>query len=405
MITADVEVAEKNFTFLLETKARKNLLYGSAGSAKSWAIAQFLLFEKFIQYPYSGIRILIIRKTGPALKDSCWQLMLDLIELYEIPDVKVNKSDLSLTWCRNKMIFKSLDDPNKIKSFERPNYIWIEEVIELTVQEYRQICLRLRGGNPIGVNQLFASFNPNDENSFLKDVVDNPPDDTAVCHSTYKDNPFNEPEYVAEIEGLQVQDWTYWLIYGLGIWATPTGIIYSNWDIVKDANWPTGFDEIIYGLDFGFTNPSALIEISIREMDLYIKELIYEKHLTTPMLISEMSKYPQVQNGLIYADSAQPATIEEIANDGRYAIQPADKGPNSVIEGIRAVMAYKLHIHEESVNLQKEIRGYKWRAGKNGDVLDKEMPVKFNDHLCDSLRMGVFTHGGANTPISLSWLK
>jgi len=42
----EVEHAEHCYRFLLETKKRVNLLYGGAGSSKSWSIAQFLLLER-----------------------------------------------------------------------------------------------------------------------------------------------------------------------------------------------------------------------------------------------------------------------------------------------------------------------------------------------------------------------
>jgi phage terminase large subunit len=41
------------------------------------------------------------------------------------------------------------------------------------------------------------------------------------------------------------------------------------------------------------------------------------------------------------------------------------------------------------VNVQKEIKSYKWKTDKDGKVLDE--PVKFNDHSMDALRYGVFT--------------
>lgn len=386
---------------MLKTQARKNLIYGGAGSGKSWEVAIFLLLNKAFQEPNS--RFLITRTTRPALRDSCWQLMLDLLDSLELP-YQTNLSSLTLTFPNGaKMLFVPLDDVNKLKSIERINYIWCEEATQISYHDYLQLDLRCRGDNPYGINQLFFTFNPDDENSFFKGITENPPDDTAVHHSTYKDNPFNTPEYIKTIEGLEEQDYAYFLIYSKGIWATPTGLIYNNWDIIKDEDWPQNFDEIIYGLDFGFQHYTALIELGIREMDVYVREVIYEQHLTTPMLIIEMDKEPRLREYLIYGDSAQPAAIEEIKQSG-YLILPANKGQGSVIEGIRAVMAYKLHIHENSVKTQKSIKGYKWKTDRDGNILDREVPVKFNDDGCDATRYGLFTHSGANIPSILGVL-
>ena len=371
--------------FLSTTQKRNNLLVGSAGSGKSWGIGQHLLFDKAMVMP--RVRFLITRTTGPALKKSCWLLMNDLIATYQIK-AKPNKSDLSLTLFNGaQMFFVPLDDVAKFKSMEKINYVWAEEATQLAHDEYKQLGLRCRGDNPYGMNQLYFSFNPDDENSFLKPLTENPPDDTAVNHSTYLDNAFLAPEYIREIEKLKEIDLVYWLIYGKGVWATPSGMIYSNWDIIK--HWPDSFDETIYGVDFGFNNPSVVLEIGIKDMEFYIRELIYESSLTNSDLIGRMESTGMVERAFVYADSSEPDRIEEIARAG-FNIFPCRKGKNSVIDGIDVVKRYRVHVHEDSVNTIKEKRAYKWRQDKNGNSLDE--PVKFNDHSMDAERYAIATH-------------
>jgi phage terminase large subunit len=93
-----------------------------------------------------------------------------------------------------------------------------------------------------------------------------------------------------------------------------------------------------------------------------------------------------VRHGLeIFADCAEPKTIEEISRAG-YNIHPSDK---DVLEGIRKVRSMPLYVTERSTNIIKEIRSYKWKKDKNDKVLDE--PVKFNDHALDAIRYAVFT--------------
>ena len=252
---------KKNYEFLLNSDKRVSILYGSAGSGKSWAIAQYLLFEKVLKE--RNIRILCARKYTPALKKSVWLLFNDLIAKYNIPNVYINKNDFIIRIGTNEIYFTPLDDVNKLKSFEKINYVWVEEATEIVERDYIQLNLRCRGENtnPGSFNKLFYSFNPVDENSFFKPLTDNPPESVDVCHSTYRDNPFLDPEYVAEIEALKEQDITYWKIYGEGVWATPQNLIFSNWDIRKASQWIEETDTLIYGLDFGFNNQTALIEL------------------------------------------------------------------------------------------------------------------------------------------------
>ena len=62
----------------------------------------------------------------------------------------------------------------------------------------------------------------------------------------------------------------------------------------------------IYGLDFGFSNdPSGLIQVKIHKQDMYLRELLYAKGLTTPELDQAMS-FVIPKHSRISADSADP---------------------------------------------------------------------------------------------------
>jgi hypothetical protein len=134
--------------------------------------------------------------------------------------------------------------------------------------------------------------------------------------------------------------------------------------------------EITYGQDFGFNVESALVQTEFYEGTLYVKELLYETKLTTADLIERYKLLHVNKTKPIYCDSAEPKTIEELCRAGYNAL-PAIK---AVTEGIRKLKSIPLIISEESTNLLKEIRNYKWRLNKDGLVLDE--PVKFRDHAC-----------------------
>lgn len=381
-----LQVNRKTFDFARKTEMRINHLYGSAGSGKSWGLGQHLFVNKFLME--HDVRMVMTRTTGPALKKSQWLLLNDLRQLYGVP-ARINKADFTMSYNSNTIFFVPLDDVEKFKSFERINYIWVEEATDLTRDQYLQLNLRCRGENPNGMNQLFFSYNPIDENSFLKEIVDSPPENTAVNHSTFHDNRFLEQDYIDEIERLKEQDIVYWKIYGEGIWASPENIIYTNWDIVDE--WPEDdwFDEVIYGVDFGFNNQTAIMEMGIKDDEVWERELLYETGLTNADLIEQMEEIGLDKERCMYADSSEPARIEEISRAG-FNIYPAVKGNNSVQNGIDYVKRRHRHVHKDSVNAIKEDRGYKWREDRNGNILDE--PVKFRDHLKDAERYGLYTH-------------
>jgi len=369
------------FSFLMNTQKRKNFLLGGAGSGKSHAVAQHLILNKL--FKEKDIRILVTRKALPSLKASCFQLVTDLLSSYGLP-YQVNKTDLVISVGSNKMFFRSLDDPEKIKSTEI-NYVWGEEATELNAKEYLQLNLRTRRKNKNGANQLFFSFNPIDQNNYLHDIVELPKDDIAVHRSTFKDNAFVDKEYIAELLGLKKQDQTFYQIYTLGQWATPVNIIYSNYEIINRL--PDHFDETIYGLDFGFNNPNALVRIGLKDKLVYIQEMLYESKMTNQDLLKRLESLIINKADYIYADTAEPARIEEIQRQG-YNIHPSDK---SVKDGIDNVKRNKLHITADSVNLYKELKSYKWKEDKDGNIIG-DNPVPFNDHLVDAIRYALYTH-------------
>jgi len=188
---------------------------------------------------------------------------------------------------------------------------------------------------------------------------------------------------------LKDQDETFYKIYALGQWATPQNVIYTHWDIVESL--PDG--ETIHGLDFGFNNPTALVRVVFYDGECYLSEELFESRLTNAELIARMEGI----SSEIYADCAEPNRIEEISRAG-FNIHPANK---DVSKGIDTVKSMKLHVLSSSVNLLAEIRGYKWKEDRNGNVMDE--PVKWNDHLMDALRYAIHTHTIAFQP-SLRYL-
>jgi phage terminase large subunit len=284
----------------------------------------------------------------------------------------------------NSILFRPLDEPEKIKSIEGLNYVWSEEATDLTFADYQLLRLYCRGKVDGISNRLFFTFNPSDYNSWLRPLTENPPVDVDVFFSTYKDNLFCPPEYSTMLERLIEEDDTYYQIYVLNHWAALKALIYSKWDEVAD--FPAQCEYRIFGLDFGFASSEcALIECRQAGSEVWEREHIYELGLTTPQLIDRLrgimtsAEWREVD---IIADSARPDDIEEISQAG-FNIYPCAKGEGSVEHSIDIIRRLQIH-HVESPNLTTERRGYKYKTDKNGHVLPT--PVKFKDHLMDAER-------------------
>jgi phage terminase large subunit len=112
-------------------------------------------------------------------------------------------------------------------------------------------------------------------------------------------------------------------------------------------------------------------------------ELLYETGLLNEDIASKMEFLVPDKNLFIYADSAEPKSIETIRRKG-FNIKPAQKGTDSVRFGIDFLRQYKMHITKRSIHLENELRKYKWAEDRTGKTLN--VPIDANNHLCDSMR-------------------
>jgi phage terminase large subunit len=354
---------------------------GGARSSKSVSVLQLLL-QKFITEEHK--EILIARKTLPSLRITAYKVFVDMLQDYGYyAKCTHNKSNLTIKYRSNTIYFLSVDDPEKVKSTEF-NYVFMEEANEFTYLDFMTLWMRMSAPTTDQQpNRMYLALNPSEEFSWINQKLVHW-DNVQVIRSTYLDNPFLSETYRRTLEELKDTDPELYQIYALGEYATLSNIIYQNY--VIDQVFPARFHDEWYGMDFGFNNETAMIRIQIRDGELYLEEKIYQTHLTNNDLINLMNELNISKKTPIYADSAEPARIEEIYKAG-FNIHSSDK---KVADGIDTVKRYKLHLHKDSANLIKEIKTYKWREDKNGNIMDE--PVKFNDHLCDSLRMAVYTH-------------
>ncbi len=360
----------------LENKDRYLLLYGSAGSGKSIFAGQKLILRCLQE---TNHRILCVRKVRRTIKDSIFAQITDsLIEDNLSSVVLRNKSELSFHFPNgNQIITTGLDDPEKIKSIAGITSIWGEEITEFSEEDFIQTDLRMRGENDTYF-QYIMSFNPIDRMHWIKKrFFDRPQKDATILHTTYKDNAYLDEQYIKTLESLKHQDENYYKIYALGEWGgLVKGLIFTNWEVVEEL--PKA-EDYVYGLDFGYNNPSVLLKVGILENQLTVEEVIYKTNLTNTDLIELMKEKNINKYTEIFSDT-EPQRIEEIYRAG-YNIKPADK---SVNDGIDRVKRFKLLIDKNATNMIEELRLYKWKEDKNGNVLDE--PVKFMDHACDALR-------------------
>lgn len=370
-----------------QTTAREVVLYGGAGSSKSYSVADKLILQCVLTK--KPIRILVVRRTLKDNKNTCLYVIKKRLREFNVPFTE-NKSDSKITVepYGSQFLFISVfnyEDIEKLKSLTDIDVCWVEEASEIFEESYNQLLLRLRGG-VLGWHQIILTFNPTSSNNWIYNRFFTTKNDAHIIKVTVDDNPWADKQYIQQLESLKNINNILYRVYRHGEWGILEGNVYSNWEKVEGITKP--IKDTVIGIDFGFNAPSAIVKIDFVDdsNEVYVEELLYASGLTNTELITEIGKL-NIKNHIIYCDSAEPDRIKEIRKAG-YRVIEAYK---NIDDGITIVHNKKLLILDGSTNLMKEIASYCYmRDNETGKYIDK--PIKLFDHLMDAMRYAIATH-------------
>ena len=340
---------------------------GGSRSSKTYSLCQLVIVYCLQN---KGKVVSIIRKTFPALRATVLRDFTEILKDLGIYSLEAhNKSEQIYTFPNGSMVeFFSVDDEQKIRGRKR-DIAWCNEANELYFDDFTQLNMRTE-------HKLIFDYNPSDNSSWLYEL---PAEDTVMIRSTYKDNPFLPQSIRNQIEDLKRTDEALYQIYALGQKAVSKSNIYSNWTFMTHR--PARFTSYVYGLDFGYNHPTALMRVYWHERDIFIEPVIYESYLTTTMLIEKMGQLNIEKEVTILADYARPEIIAEMVNSG-YDVINANKVVKKGIDYVKTFGVYCM----ENKDIKREYDNYKWK--KIGDHITDE-PVKLFDDAMDAVRYAV----------------
>lgn len=376
--------ANVQFEQLLNSEKRFSVLQGGTRSGKTYAVCQYLIY--LLRTSKKPLVISVIRKTLPAVKASVMRDMISILEDIGTYFVGIhNKAENTFRYKNHLLEFLSVDEPQKIRGRKR-DIAFLNEANELTLEDFRQINMRT-------TERMILDFNPSEVTHWIYDEVI-PRKDCDTWISTYQDNMFLSPELVHEIERMRERDPDYWRVYGEGQRAFYSKRqIFSNWRFIPENQIPE-FDDPVIGLDWGFSIDSTAIVLLQRFNDkIYIKELLYKTGLTNQD-IADFLKKNNYHETLIFADSAEPKSIEELKRLGLW-IKPATKGQGSINAGISLLKEFEIFVSDKSKNIQQEYNSYFWTELKDGTIINK--PVDKFNHSLDAIRYAVYSQYGKRT--------
>jgi phage terminase large subunit len=394
-ITLDESVFNPVYLDYLDSTARTQIFYGGAASGKSVFLAQRDVYAML----QGGRNFLVCRAVGRTIRRSVFAEIIKVIGDWGVGHLfNVNKTELTIT-CTNgyQFLFSGLDDVEKLKSIVPQKGsitdIRVEEATETNEAAVRQLAKRQRGGDTQTKKRLTLSFNPIVKTHWIYNKYFKPigwRDDQElydghrllIVKTWHIHNEFLTPDDIEDL--LSETDEYSREVYTLGNWGVLGDTIFKNYEIRDLGSERESFDKLRYGLDFGFgVDPSAfcVTHYDRATKTLYILDEFSATGLTNDALAEMIAPY--ADGDVVYCDSAEPKSIQELRNLGIAAVG-AKKGKGSINHGVRWLQAQKIVIDSRCVNAQNEFSLYTWRKDRHGQSLP--VPEDRNNHIIDAIR-------------------
>jgi len=380
------EIVGKGYGTFWRWKGRYRAVKGSRASKKSKTTALWYI-TNMMKYPDANT--LVIRKTFRTLKDSCFTELKWAIHRLGVDafwDIKESPLEMTYKPTGQKIYFRGLDDPLKVTSITVDqgvlSWMWIEEAYEISSEDdFNMLDESIRGAVPEGsglFKQITLTFNPWNEHHWLKKrFFDNPDEETLALTTNYLCNEWLDAADRKVFETMQKQNPRRYKVAGLGDWGIVDGLVYENWkeeefDLISKKEYlkldeaakrvrSYVFREDIqsaFGLDFGYTNdPSALFAgfIDTEHRKIYVWDEMYENGLSNRKIFEHIQSMGYGKEKII-ADCAEPKSIDQLRGYG-LRVNGAEKGKDSINNGIQFIQDYEIIIHPRCVNFLTIIRG------------------------------------------------
>lgn len=373
---------------------RYKVFYGGRGGGRSWAFARALL----IRGAKEPIRVLCAREYQKSIEDSVYRLLVDQIQLLELEwAYKIQKKTI-IGQNGTSFLFEGIRyNVGRIKSLEGIDICWVEEAEKVSEESWNVLYPTIRTAG----SEIWVTFNPDQESDpTYKRFVKNPPPNSVVVHTTWRDNPFFPDELRREKD----YDWQVDPDRAAHIWDglcrshTEAQVLKHKWrvaEFVPGSSTAKGsaWDGPYYGADWGFANdPTALVRFwlgpgKIGGRKLYIEYEAWEIGCDLDRTPELFEQVPESRKNVIRADSSRPETINHMRQKG-FRVKAAPKWQGSVHDGVTWLRSFEeIVIHPRCERAIEEAKNWSYKIDRlTGDV--RSELEKGYDHIWDAVRYG-----------------
>lgn len=377
----------KFYPYLFDYSHRWEVYMGSAGSAKSYFITQKLI----IRACREKVRILVCRRTGTTIRNTCFSLFKEIIAKWKLTSyVRIRETDFNIRFPNgSEIIFIGVDEETKLLSLNNIGVIFIEEAFEVPQNIVEQLNLRLRGSTQN--QQIIMAFNPISKNHWLFKFCElNPPTSFVFIHSTYKDNPFLNKEYVDELEELYIRNPAKARIFCDGEWGVDEeGLVLKRWKAEEFDPYELASQGLEHrvGMDLGWIDKSAIVDtLYDREKKIiYVFNEFYKSGCQLSELVQAIDDM-HLKKSKIFVDAAEPRSIQYFKQKNINAV-PCAKGKDSVKAGLMFLQDHMIIVHPKCKNFIMELSNFSYIRSKITGEWTEDTTHQYS-HAIDACRYG-----------------
>lgn len=362
-------------------------LIGGTGCGKTFLLPILIFYKAYEKFNTTGkkIEIIVIAPTHKMLLRNPLKYILNYFNDMGIK-YKLNKSEMTINFEFGVIYLISAESYESMQGIHA-DLVVMDEAGLMSKPVLDTALQRLA----FNEGQLFILSTPYGSSHWLKtDVYDEHlqgNENILVFNPKSSDNPFYP---LSEIERAKkmLPKWKFDMFFE-AMFTRPAGLIFELVEYIKPFTLPSGCS-YFRGLDFGFNNPNAIVDLAIDPNTDIVYVIGEWKRSQTN--IDDLEKVLRKGTGLIYADPAGKDALETLKARGL----PISNAKKDVLAGISMLdgmlRSKKLLIFDNLHMLKDELTTYTWMVDKNEQLLDR--PTKVNDHLIDALRYAIFTYEG-----------
>ena len=343
----------------------------------------------------------------------------DELDAHNIP-VKIlkrlitSKGNMEAEFFNGSIIyFLACEKEEKIRGYNLDFFI-LDEPIEIDELIFTQLMARMRGKHLPRTFGLLTT-NPGSKMHWIyqRFYTQQKKEYTHIDTCTY-DNIFLDPSYIQDMEEGYDEDWVKRMLKGE--WGAYSGQIFKCFNHDRHVGSYNKFpnDEYKYyvaGVDWGMTNPSAVITLGITKKNdvRVVHEYRNDFHKEDKKTSNVLSKVIAALNKKYHYRKVwcDPSAKDLIVQTKALGV-PIEKADNDVASGIGKINSLlqkdRLKIDKHCEYLRREMPAYSRKKDKLNSNPTEE-PVKMHDHSIDALRYGLTNFRAFNFKPIIGWIK